>query len=138
MQDTEINYKTNDKMTQQPRNTDGTCYMSWTAEEIEILRKNYKQYGIAATRSLLPRHTDGSIRTKAYHLGLTRQPRTYTAKRTLNRKPRAVIAYTDDGVLTYPDVPTAAQHYGISNKTLYGLIKSGQVREGVSFDYLTD
>ena len=121
----------------QPHTKNGQFYKTWTEEEVAILRQNYSQYGIVGVRSLLPRHNDGSIRTKAYHLGLTRQQRTYTAKRTLNRKPRAVIAYTDDGVLTYPDVPTAAQHYGISNKTLYGLIKSGQVREGVSFDYLT-
>ena len=122
----------------QTRKDNSTFYNVWTDEEIEILRQNYVQHGIRATRSLLPRHTDCSIRTKAYHLGLTRQPRTYTAKRSVQRKQRSVIAYTDDGVLTYPDVPTAAQHYGISNKTLYGLIASGQVREGVSFDYLTE
>ena len=116
----------------------GQFYNTWTDEEIEILRKNYVEHGIRATRSLLPRHTDCSIRTKAYHLGLTRQQRTYTVTRSVQRKQRAVIAYTDDGVLTYHDVPTAAQHYGISNKTLYGLIKSGNVREGVSFDYLTE
>lgn len=124
--------------TTQSHTKDGQFYNTWTDEEIEILRKNYVQHGIRATRSLLPRHTDCSIRTKAYHLGLTRQQRTYTVTRSVHRKQRAVIAYTDEGVLTYPDVPTAAQHYGISNKTLYGLIKSGQVREGVSFDYLTE
>jgi hypothetical protein len=122
----------------QPRKDNGTFYNVWTDEEIEILRQNYVQHGIRATRPLLPRHNDGSIRTKAYHLGLTRQQRTYTVTRSVQRKQRSVIAYTDEGVLTYPDVPTAAQHYGISNKTLYGLIKSGQVREGVSFDYLTE
>lgn len=122
----------------QTRKDNSTFYNVWTDEEIEILRKNYVQHGIRATRSLLPRHTDCSIRTKAYHLGLTRQQRTYTVSRSVQRKQRSVIAYTDEGVLTYPDVPAAAQHYGISNKTLYGLIKSGQVREGVSFDYLTD
>ena len=122
----------------QPRKNNGTFYNTWTDEEIEILRQNYVQHGIRATRPLLPRHNDGSIRTKAYHLGLTRQQRTYTVTRSVQRKQRSVIAYTDEGVLTYPDVPTAAQHYGISNKTLYGLIASGNVREGVSFDYLTD
>lgn len=122
----------------QPHTKNGQFYNTWTDEEIEILRQNYVQHGIRATRPLLPRHNDGSIRTKAYHLGLTRQQRTYTVTRSVQRKQRAVIAYTDEGVLTYPDVPTAAQHYGISNKTLYGLIKSGQVREGVSFDYLTE
>ena len=122
----------------QPRKDNGTFYNVWTDEEIVILRQNYVQHGIRATRPLLPRHNDGSIRTKAYHLGLTRQQRTYTVTRSVHRKQRSVIAYTDDGVLTYPDVPTAAQHYGISNKTLYGLIASGNVREGVSFDYLTE
>ena len=106
----------------QPHTKNGQFYKTWTEEEVAILRQNYSEYGIVGVRSLLPRHNDGSIRTKAYHLGLTRQQRTYT----------------DDGVLTYPDVPTAAQHYGISNKTLYGLIASGNVREGVSFDYLTE
>jgi hypothetical protein len=137
MQNTEINNQTDAPMTQ-PRKDNGTFYNVWTDEEIEILRQNYVQHGIRATRPLLPRHNDGSIRTKAYHLGLTRQQRTYTVTRSVQRKQRSVIAYTDEGVLTYPDVPTAAQHYGISNKTLYGLIKSGQVREGVSFDYLTE
>jgi hypothetical protein len=137
LQDTKINNQTDAPMTQ-PRKDNGTFYNVWTDEEIEILRQNYVQHGIRATRPLLPRHNDGSIRTKAYHLGLTRQQRTYTVTRSVQRKQRSVIAYTDEGVLTYPDVPTAAQHYGISNKTLYGLIKSGQVREGVSFDYLTD
>ena len=122
----------------QPRKDNGTFYNVWTDEEIEILRQNYAQHGIRATRPLLPRHNDGSIRTKAYHLGLTRQQRTYTVTRSVHRKQRSVIAYTDEGVLTYPDVPTAAQHYSISNKTLYGLIASGNVREGVSFDYLTE
>lgn len=106
----------------------------WTAEEIEILRQNYAKYGITATAALLPRHPYDSVRTKAYLLGITKQQR----GRDNPCHRRAVIAYTDDGVLTFPNVPAAAQHYGISNKTLYGLIASGNVREGVSFDYLTE
>lgn len=52
----------------------------WKASEINLLRKNYKKMTCAEIQIFIPRHSVSSIKSKAHHLGILKNDKSWTAK----------------------------------------------------------